>query len=31
MVESAEFENLGTTIEVVMDGKNASTTVDGKT
>ncbi|KAG9231917.1 putative carbonic anhydrase [Amylocarpus encephaloides] len=30
-VEAAEFENLGTTIEVVMEGKNASTTVDGKT
>ncbi|KAH8668270.1 putative carbonic anhydrase [Tricladium varicosporioides] len=29
-IEDAEFENLGTTIEVVMEGKNASTTVDGK-
>lgn len=29
-VESAEFENIGTTLEVVMEGKNASTTVGGK-
>jgi carbonic anhydrase len=29
-VEGAEFENLGSTIEVIMEGKNASTTVDGK-
>lgn len=30
-VASAEFENIGSTLEVVMDGKNASTTVNGKT
>lgn len=29
-VASAEFENIGTTLEVVMEGKNASTTVNGK-
>jgi carbonic anhydrase len=29
-IEGAEFENLGSTIEVIMEGKNASTTVDGK-
>lgn len=29
-VASAEFENIGSTIEVVMKGKNASTTVNGK-
>ncbi|KAL2063707.1 hypothetical protein VTL71DRAFT_5512 [Oculimacula yallundae] len=30
-VEAAEFENLGTTIEVVMEGKGAQTVVGGKT
>ena len=30
-VETAEFENIGTTIEVVMEGKGANTLVDGKT
>jgi carbonic anhydrase len=30
-VASAEFENIGSTLEVVMEGKNASTTVNGKT
>lgn len=29
-VESAEFENIGTTIEVVMEGKGAKTTVGGQ-
>jgi carbonic anhydrase len=29
-VEAAEFENIGTTIEVVMEGKGVSTVVDGK-
>jgi carbonic anhydrase len=30
-VAAAEFENIGTTIEVVMEGKGASTAVDGTT
>ncbi|XMA18597.1 hypothetical protein WAI453_011388 [Rhynchosporium graminicola] len=30
-VEAAEFENIGTTIEVVMEGKGAQTVVGGKT
>ncbi len=29
-VEAAEFENIGTTIEVVMEGKGAETVVGGK-
>ncbi|RDL39413.1 putative Carbonic anhydrase [Venustampulla echinocandica] len=29
-VEAAEFENLGTTIEVLMEGKNASSVIGGK-
>ena len=29
-VAATEFENIGSTLEVVMEGKNASTTVDGK-
>jgi hypothetical protein len=29
-VEAAEFETVGTTIEVVMQGKGASAVVDGK-
>ncbi|PMD52492.1 putative carbonic anhydrase [Hyaloscypha bicolor E] len=30
-IQATEFENIGTTIEVVMEGKGASTVVDGKT
>jgi carbonic anhydrase len=30
-IEAAEFENIGTTIEVVMEGKGANTVVNGKT
>jgi len=30
-VNTTEFENIGTTIEVVMEGKGGSTVVDGKT
>jgi hypothetical protein len=29
-VESAEFENLGSTIEVVMEGKGGVTTINNK-
>ncbi|CAG8950209.1 hypothetical protein HYFRA_00008446 [Hymenoscyphus fraxineus] len=29
-VNTTEFENLGTTIEVIMQGKGATTTIDGK-